>query len=197
METHTHTLSEYILFHSGEQPQDTTTAAAADTATPTSDQQENGTETTAQQEATPTPGQEGAEAPQQEPEKAKKEKGKGKEKKPEAKKKPTVKHIDLAIAERTASLTKKQMDDMREKEVCVPLPLSCLLPSPFSFPLSLSLIPTSLQVNMAYQDQLEQQKVDAKNAVEEYVYGMRDKVSRLHHTLCTLSMSNIFYYIIS
>ena len=29
---------------------------------------------------------------------------------------------------------------------------------------------------MHYQDQLEQQKVDAKNAVEEYVYDMRDKV---------------------
>ena len=33
------------------------------------------------------------------------------------------------------------------------------------------------QVNMDYQDQLEQQKSDAKNAVEEYVYNMRDKIS--------------------
>ena len=29
---------------------------------------------------------------------------------------------------------------------------------------------------MAYQDQLENERVDAKNAVEEYVYNMRDKV---------------------
>ena len=34
-----------------------------------------------------------------------------------------------------------------------------------------------VQVNMNYQDELEQQKKDAKNAVEEYVYEMRDKVS--------------------
>ena len=33
-----------------------------------------------------------------------------------------------------------------------------------------------LQVKMNYQDELEQQKIDAKNAVEEYVYEMRDKV---------------------
>lgn len=33
-----------------------------------------------------------------------------------------------------------------------------------------------LQVNMNYQDELEQKKIDAKNAVEEYVYEMRDKV---------------------
>lgn len=33
------------------------------------------------------------------------------------------------------------------------------------------------QVNMDYQDLLEQQKSDAKNAVEEYVYNMRDKIS--------------------
>ena len=37
---------------------------------------------------------------------------------------------------------------------------------------------------MNYQDQLEQQKADAKNAVEEYVYSMRDKVRALHHRLC-------------
>ena len=30
---------------------------------------------------------------------------------------------------------------------------------------------------MDYQDQLEQQKSDARNAVEEYVYNMRDKIS--------------------
>ena len=52
-------------------------------------------------------------------------------------------------------------------------------------------------MNMAYQDQLEQQKADAKNVVEEYVYHTRDKVNGLHHTLCTLSMSNIFHDIIS
>lgn len=33
-----------------------------------------------------------------------------------------------------------------------------------------------LQVQLNYQDELEQQKIDAKNAVEEYVYEMRDKV---------------------
>ena len=33
------------------------------------------------------------------------------------------------------------------------------------------------QVNMDYQDLLEQQRSDAKNAVEEYVYNMRDKIS--------------------
>ena len=32
------------------------------------------------------------------------------------------------------------------------------------------------QVNMNYQDQLENEKSDARNAVEEYVYAMRDKV---------------------
>lgn len=37
----------------------------------------------------------------------------------------------------------------------------------------------SLQVNLAYQDQLEQEKVDARNAVEEYVYGMREKLCEL------------------
>ena len=36
---------------------------------------------------------------------------------------------------------------------------------------------------MNYQDELEQQKIDAKNNVEEYVYSMRDKVRNitLHH----------------
>ena len=29
---------------------------------------------------------------------------------------------------------------------------------------------------MAYQDQLEKERADAKNAVEEYVYNTRDKV---------------------
>ena len=32
------------------------------------------------------------------------------------------------------------------------------------------------QVQLKYQDELEQQKIDAKNAVEEYVYDMREKV---------------------
>lgn len=37
---------------------------------------------------------------------------------------------------------------------------------------------------MDYQDTLEQQKADAKNEVEEYVYDMREKVrSSLHHLL--------------
>ena len=41
-----------------------------------------------------------------------------------------------------------------------------------------------VQVNMNYQDELEQQKKDAKNAVEEYVYEMRDKVS--DYIICCL-----------
>ena len=32
---------------------------------------------------------------------------------------------------------------------------------------------------MNYQDQLEQQKADARNAVEEYVYNMREKLYEL------------------
>ncbi len=34
----------------------------------------------------------------------------------------------------------------------------------------------TLQVNMNYQDQLETQRTDSKNAVEEYVYSMREKL---------------------
>ncbi len=34
----------------------------------------------------------------------------------------------------------------------------------------------TLQVNMKYQDQLETQRTDSKNAVEEYVYSMREKL---------------------
>ena len=56
-----------------------------------------------QQQAPPTTGNEGAEP----------------EKPPEAKKpkKPTVRSVDLPIAEVTTSLTKKELDNMREKEV--------------------------------------------------------------------------------
>lgn len=36
-----------------------------------------------------------------------------------------------------------------------------------------------MQVNLNYQDQLEQEKVDARNSVEEYVYNMRDKLYSL------------------
>lgn len=36
-----------------------------------------------------------------------------------------------------------------------------------------------LQVNLKYQDQLEQEKADSRNAVEEYVYNMRDKLYNL------------------
>ena len=79
-----------------------------------------------------------------------------------------MKYTDLPIGEKTVSLGKKQLDDMREKEV-----------------------------NMNYQDQLEKQKIDAKNAVEEYVYSMRDKVRPLHHHLCTLSMGDLLHYITS
>lgn len=31
-------------------------------------------------------------------------------------------------------------------------------------------------MNLNYQDQLEQERADARNSVEEYVYGMRDKL---------------------
>ena len=36
---------------------------------------------------------------------------------------------------------------------------------------------------MNYQDELEQQKIDAKNNVEEYVYSMRDKVRNIHYII--------------
>lgn len=62
-------------------------------------------------------------------------------------KKPTIKYVDLPIDEQTPSLAKTLLDRAREKEV-----------------------------NMAYQDQLEKERADAKNAVEEYVYNTRDKV---------------------
>ena len=35
---------------------------------------------------------------------------------------------------------------------------------------------SQLQVNLNYHDQLEIEKADARNSVEEYVYSMRDKV---------------------
>ena len=35
------------------------------------------------------------------------------------------------------------------------------------------------QVNLTYRDQLEQEKADARNAVEEYVYGTREKLYEL------------------
>lgn len=34
-------------------------------------------------------------------------------------------------------------------------------------------------MNLTYQDKLEQEKADARNAVEEYVYSMRDKLHML------------------
>ena len=34
-------------------------------------------------------------------------------------------------------------------------------------------------MNLNYQDQLEQEKADSRNAVEEYVYSMRDKLYEL------------------
>ena len=73
--------------------------------------------------------------------------------------------MDLPIAEQTTSLSKKQLDDMREKEVCVCEGVRC------------EGVRVCLQVSMNYQDELEQQKIDSKNAVEEYVYEMRDKVN--------------------
>ena len=180
-QVHTHTFSPlprtsaretnsltHNIVHFAEDQTDTGAAAGS-----TPDQQENGTQTTPtdQQEATTTPGQEGAEPGKEGAGPGKEgEGGKEKGKQPEAKKpkKPAVKYTDLPIGEKTVSLGKKQLDDMREKEV-----------------------------NMNYQDQLEKQKIDAKNAVEEYVYSMRDKVRPLHHHLCTLSMGDLLHYIIS
>ena len=37
-------------------------------------------------------------------------------------------------------------------------------------------VPPPPQVNMAYEDQRELERTNAKNSVEEYVYSMRDKV---------------------
>ena len=79
-----------------------------DTTTTAPETQEPSDNTTPpNQEATPT--SEGAES----------ENKPAAEKPPEAKKpkKPTVRSVDLPIAEQTASLSKKELDNMREKEV--------------------------------------------------------------------------------
>ena len=39
-----------------------------------------------------------------------------------------------------------------------------------------TLLCVPLQVNMDYQDQLEKERADAKNGVEEYVYAMKEKL---------------------
>ena len=100
--THTHTHTLHFLSSSGDQTDNATS----------NPQQENGSQTT------PTGG-----TKEQEAEPGSKGEGNG-GKQPEAKKaeakkpkKPTVKSIDLPIAERTASLVKKRLDELREREV--------------------------------------------------------------------------------
>lgn len=102
---------------------------------------------------------------------------------PEAKKpkKPTVKYIALPIDAVTASMTKKELDGAHEVEVCKQVCMSLFKENEYLSLLHMGLHAFNvmlilLQVNLNYQDQLEQEKADARNAVEEYVYGMRDKL---------------------
>ena len=105
----------YTLSLSLSEEQTDTSGAAGEGSIPPQESSDTKTTPPEQAEATPTTGNEGAE-----PEKPA-ESSKPPEKAPEAKKpkKPTVRSVDLPIAEQTTSLSKKQLDDMREKEVCV------------------------------------------------------------------------------
>ena len=80
-----------------------TNAPASDGPPPETQESSDKTTPPDTQQATPTTGNEGAEP----------------EKPPEAKKpkKPTVRSVDLPIAEVTTSLTKNELYNMREKEV--------------------------------------------------------------------------------
>ena len=91
---------------------------------------------------------------------------------PETKKakKPTVKYVDLPIVSATPSMSKSQLDGAHEVEASRLWAVCCDL---YHYVLC------SVQVNLNYQDQLEQEKADARNAVEEYVYNMREKLCEL------------------
>lgn len=73
------------------------------------------------------------------------------EKKSEEKKKKKVKKIDLPIEACVPEMSKKEINELVEKEN-----------------------------QMIMQDKLEKERADAKNAVEEYVYDMRDKLSEAY-----------------
>lgn len=69
------------------------------------------------------------------------------DKKSEEKKKKKVKKIDLPIEQCVPEMSKKEINELAEKEN-----------------------------HMIMQDKLEKERADAKNAVEEYVYDMRNKL---------------------
>ncbi|CAG2234225.1 HSPA4 [Mytilus edulis] len=73
------------------------------------------------------------------------------EKKSEEKKKKKVKKIDLPIEAFVPEMSKKEINDLDKKEN-----------------------------QMIMADKLEKERADAKNAVEEYVYDMRDKLSEAY-----------------
>ena len=49
-----------------------------------------------------------------------------------------------------------------------------------------------MQVNLNYRDQLEIEKADARNSVEEYVYSMRDKLDDYLRDYITESDKELF-----
>ena len=96
-----------VFMLSAEEQADTGTTADS---IPDQQQQENKENGTDQSETTPTGTNEGAEPEKQSEVEAKPTEAK----KP---KKPTIRSVDLPITNQTASLTKKELDNMREKEV--------------------------------------------------------------------------------
>ena len=69
-------------------------------------------------------------------------------KEPEKKTKIVTKSVDLPVSARVPSLSADELNVLLEQEL-----------------------------HMISQDKLEKERADAKNAVEEYVYDMRDKIS--------------------
>ena len=69
-------------------------------------------------------------------------------KEPEKKTKIVTKSVDLPVSARVSSLSADELNVLLEQEL-----------------------------HMISQDKLEKERADAKNAVEEYVYDMRDKIS--------------------
>jgi len=91
-----------------------------------------------------------------------------------------VKHVDLPVESVTFSLSKAGLNAVMEKEVseyfCQEVMVICIV-----FP---------VQGEMSAQDKKQIERANARNAVEEYVYEMKDKLEGIYKEYITEQVSD-------
>jgi len=151
---------EKLEVEEAEEPKEMETDAPKDQAKVNGDQQPAGDMDTSAAGEAKTEESSSAESQAQDKSKEEKADGDSKEedKKKEAAKKPkkTVKTIDLPVESMVHQLSRTDLNALTEKEN-----------------------------QMVMQDKLEKERADAKNAVEEYVYDMRDKLYSSYENFIT------------